>query len=152
MKKHIKLVILISMMFVILTGCSKSVSYSFSVETGDTIKVTLDATSGYSLSQSDGMFSVSADDEVVSQGMFITEDGYNYYYDIITSSGGVSNIETTKLADMTYTYYETESQAGGIEHNFLIWLNNSKTGIVLGSLSDSEKAKDVFNCLTFAID
>ena len=151
LKKYLKLLFLTLVVCFALVGCTTNVAYTFNVETGDNVKVELDTSSGYSLSQSDGTFSVSKDNDVLSQGMFITEDGYNYYYEIVTSSGSISNTESTKLSNMDYTYYETTNESGDTEYNYLIWLNNSKTGIILGSLK-GDTAKDIFSHLTFTID
>lgn len=80
MKKVVKLcaLMLMAAMVSTLDACSTSSrkSYTFDVETGDKIKVELDSLSGLSLSQKDGRFTVSEDDEKLLEGMFIHEDGY----------------------------------------------------------------------------
>ena len=80
MKRIMKTGVLMLAVAMMLTlgacSASSSKSYTFNVETGDTIKVKLDTSNGLSLSQKDGQFTVKKDEENILQGMFIHETGY----------------------------------------------------------------------------
>ncbi len=67
-----------------LTGCqtSTSKSYTFSVETGDSIKVSLNTADGYDIT-SELPFVVSCDGNTLSQGTFIVADGFELYKEMI---------------------------------------------------------------------
>lgn len=134
-----------AMMFA-LCSCSTFLSYSFNVETGDKIKVTLDTSSGLSLEQKDGVFSVKKDDEVILQGMFINEATYNQYVKI-KGQQGMTVLADTEKDGNTYYMYEVDGQAG-TEDNFVVWLKNSNTGVILGSVAGKDNAKEAFEKLT----
>ena len=83
-KKVFMSLAIIGVMLLTLTGCTKSKSYTFTVETGDKVKVQLNTTDGYDLS-SDLPFTISKNGNTLSQGTFITTDGYNQYIDVVNS-------------------------------------------------------------------
>ena len=64
--------ILILLLCILLMGCSfhSSKSYTFDIETGDRIKITLKAGNGYDLKQENGRFSITKNDCVILQGIF----------------------------------------------------------------------------------
>lgn len=125
-------------------GCSfhSSKSYTFDIETGDRIKITLKTGNGYDLKQENGRFSITKNESVISQGIFLKEDVKNDFY---TKLG---KLEKYSYDNGEYIYYETDGEAG-IEYNYFIVLNDSKAGIVVASLEGSEEAKNVFERLSF---
>lgn len=136
-------VILLSVM--VISGCNAhtSKSYTYNVETGDKIKVELDTTNGYDLVDNEGKFKVKKDDKVISQAMFLTSEGYasltNAVFDIADN-------EEIKNDSLKCLYYETDGNAGR-EYNYLCWIEESNTGIVIASLEGKDKAEEVFNLL-----
>ena len=50
MKKIFKSILLVGIMMLALTGCTTNKSYTYTVETGDKVKITLNTTDGYDLS------------------------------------------------------------------------------------------------------
>lgn len=135
-------------MILTLGACTSSTSksYTFNVQTGDTIKVKLDTSNGLSLSQQDGQFTVMKDEETILQGTFIDETGYNNYLDI-KGQQGMRVLEDTEKDGNTYYMYEIEGKAG-TEDNFVVWIKDSKTGMLIGSLAGQETAKEAFESLT----
>ena len=131
-------------MLLMLTGCTKTISYTFSVETGDNIQVSLETTEDYSLSQSNGQFSVNKDSSNILTGVFISEDNFYEYLEAVLSSDNVDVIKQTEDS-VWYTYYD-ESHT---ENNFIQLIPNSSTGILVASLQERSEAEKVFNMLTF---
>ena len=127
---------LILVMVFMLLGCSVSTSksYSFDVETGDRIKVTLDTSGDLSLSQKDGHFIVTEEDEEILEGIFIHEAGYKAYVDM-------------QKDENRYYMYEFDGTMG-TEDNFVMWIDDSNTGLIMASLAGRDKAKEAFDMLT----
>ena len=142
MKRIMKTGVLMLAVAMMLTlgacSASSSKSYTFNVETGDTIKVKLDTSNGLSLSQKDG--------QNILQGMFIHETGYNSYL-AIKGQQGMRVLEDTEKDGNTYYMYEIEGESG-TEDNFVVWIRDSKTGMLIASLAGQEKAKEAFESLT----
>lgn len=134
---------------VLLGACSVSSnkSYTFSVETGDKIKVNLDTSGDYSFSQENGHVIVKYNEETVLEGIFLTKDLYNQYLEAVDNSGAVKLAEN-EADNISYLFYEYEGQAG-TEDNFIIWIKDSNTGMLLASLSGQEQAKAAFDRLSF---
>lgn len=137
-----------SCMGVFLSGCGAETtkSYTFNITNGDQIKVELNTSEGLSLSQADGQFSVTEDDEEILKGIFIEEEVYNQYV-AIKGEQGMEVLEDTEKDGNTYYMYEVEGETG-TEDNFVMWIEDSNTGVIMGSLAGQEKAKDAFEQLT----
>ena len=75
-----------------LIGCTTSKSFTYNVSTGDMIKVELDTSDGYDIA-SDLPFTISKDDKTLSQGDFITLDGYKQYMEAVDSDEKVKIID-----------------------------------------------------------
>ncbi len=149
-KKSTVLCCALALAIILLTACNFSTnkSYTFDVETGDKIKVALDTSSGLSLSQKDGQFSVTEDDENILQCIFITEETYNQYVKI-KGQQGMTVLEESKKDGNPYYMYEFEGEAG-TEDNFILWVDDSNTGVILASLAGEEKAKKAFEKLVIS--
>ena len=143
MKKVFLSLLLMSM--VLIQGCEMHThfSYTFDVETGDKIKVTLETGEGYAISQEDGRFTISQNDEEILQGIFLTESGYNQYYQTVSQL-------TDKEVNDNVIYYEVNGNSGR-EYDYLLKVKDSHTGIIIGSLSGKEKAQTAFQRLTFEV-
>lgn len=63
--KRTKALFALLMTVVCLAGCTSYMSYTFKVSTGDEIKVKLDVSDGYELSQEDGQFYVEEDGDLM---------------------------------------------------------------------------------------
>lgn len=146
MKKIIAASLMLGM---ILTGCKSqsSMSYTFKVETGDSVKVTLDTSgSEYKLTQSDGTFAVEEEETAVLQGVFLTEDMYDQYKAAAETAGAI--VET---GDNGFILYEYEG-AAGVEHNILTMISDSDTGVIIASLEENDKVKEAYSKLKFEVE
>lgn len=147
MKKVFMSLAIIVVMLLTLTGCTKSKSYTFTVETGDKIKVQLNTTDGYNLS-SDLPFKISKNGNTLSQGTFITIDGYNKYIEVINSNSNIKILDNGTRDGISYTFYSYNDS----EFNYVIKIDNSYTGILLGNPNSQEEAEKCFELLTFTLE
>lgn len=145
MKKFLTGILLSRMIFVLLAGCTTNKSYTYAVETGDKIKITLDTTNGYSLS-SDLPFTVSKDDNPLSQGTFIQESYYEQYVNAANTQGQI--IDSGSDNNIEYVFYSYNNS----EYNYVIKIKNSNTALLLGNPNSEEEAKKCFELLSFNLE
>ena len=146
-KKVFMSLAIIGVMLLTLTGCTKSKSYTFTVETGDKVKVQLNTTDGYDLS-SDLPFTISKNGNTLSQGTFITTDGYNQYIDVVNGDSNARILDSGTKDGISYTFYSYNDS----EFNYVIKIDDSNTGILLGNPNSQEEAKKCFELLTFTLE
>ena len=147
MKKVFGTLILFLTLSLVLTGCTTSKSFTYDVQTGDSIKVKLNTSNGYELS-SDLPFTISKDSKTLSQGTFITIDGYNQYIDVVNNDSNAKILDSGNTNGISYTFYSYNDS----EFNYIIKIDNSKTGILLGNPNSKEEAKEIFDKLTFSLE
>lgn len=143
-------ILLAILMVLLLSACTKSMSYSFTVETGDKIKVKLDTTDGYSISQKEGTYTVSLDGTDILTGLFLTEEMYGQYLAALDSEE-VEILEESEHNGCTYTEYRYTAQ-DHTEHNFVCWVTGSSTGVLMGSVEPQQAAEEAFLRLTFSVE
>ena len=81
MKKKLVYMFTILSIMILFVGCGNvrtSKTYTFNVETGDSVKVKLDTSDKYNIT-SEIPFEISQDGDVKSQGTFIFGESYNQY-------------------------------------------------------------------------
>lgn len=148
MKKIVK-VLFIGLMVVLLTACSKSMSYKFDVSTGDSIVVKLNTDNGDTLTQEDGVFSVSdGQGEIILQGFFVTQEMYAAYLEAVETSGATI-IAQMEEDGCSYLQYQLVSDTH-TENNFICWIDGSSTGVVLASTAEQTEAERAFGLLSFS--
>lgn len=145
MKKILSLLVLVMVMVLTLTGCTTSKSFAWDVNTGDKIKIKVDTSGGYDIT-SDLPFTISKDDETLSQGTFITIDGYNQYMNAVETDSTAKVIDSGSKDGITYTFYSVNDS----EFNYIIKIDGSKTGILLGNPNSQAEAEEVFSRMTFS--
>lgn len=134
----------------VMSGCmmKKTLSLTYTVSTGDNIKIAWDQESGYAV---DGKnpFAVSKDDKEILSGTFLTEDEYSQYYDLVKAGDeSVEIIKEDEKDGNNYIMYRVSSDETQ-EHDFLLMVKDSSTGVVMGSLEGQEDAEACFSALTF---
>lgn len=150
--KKISMVLVISILLIavmlILTGCERksSKSYTFNVGTGDKIEIKMDTTGGYNLT-SDMPIKFSKDDEVISEGQFAKEDIYDQYYKILKNDTKATIIEEKSNDNIEYIFFKYEYD--DIEYNYIIKIKNSKTCFMLGNNKSKALAQEIFEKLEF---
>ncbi|MGX9754917.1 hypothetical protein ACWYRQ_01500 [Clostridioides difficile] len=101
------------------------------------------------MTQKDGQFTIKKGDKNVLQGLFTGKEGYDKYQKIKTSSD-VNVLEEKEKDGNTYLFYEFEGEAG-TENNFILWVKDSNSGVILGSLSGKAEAKSAFERLSLKL-
>lgn len=151
-QKNIFISILTVLISILICACSfhSDMSFIFNVETGDSVKVKLDISNGLSLTQDGGQFTVMKGEEKILLGMFITEDTYNQYMSL-EDSGQMTVIEKDTYENKEYMFYECEGESG-TEYDFLVWIDDSNTGVLMGSTVGESDAKEAFLSLSFSIE
>lgn len=149
MKKAKKLLFISLILFVslILTGCTKTISFTYKVETGDTVKIELKTDKNYKLS-SKLPFTISKDDKTLSTGTFLTLDGYDSYKKVTKTQNNVEIFEESSKGDITYTFFSVNNE----QFIYLIKINDSKTGLFLENINSKDEAQEVFDLLTITLE
>lgn len=145
MKKNIIKVCMVFMMMFLLVGCTTKKIVTFEVQTGDKIKVELNTKDKYDITVN-VPFSIMKEEQTLSDGTFITLDGYQSYLNSINSDSAAAIIDSGEKNGVTYTFYSYNNK----EFNYLIKVNNSSTAILLGNSHSEEEAKECFERLTFS--
>lgn len=133
---------------IMLAGCDFKTtrSYTYEVDTGDKVQVTLDTTDSYKLSK-DVPFEISKDGELQSTGSFIKSKGYELYEIAIDSDENATLIDSGEKDGHEYMFYSV----GDSEFNYVIKLKDSDTGILLGNKVSEDSAKECFERLVFEV-
>ena len=134
----------------LFTGCSgigsTTRSYTYSVETGDSVKITLDTSDDYEIT-SDLPFVISKDGETLSQGTFITASAYQEYVGTIENQEGVQLLDSGTKDGIEYIFWSDQDA----EYDYAILIEESETGIILGNNVSEDSAKECFERLHFEI-
>lgn len=145
MKRYVSLWLMFLVVFC-LSACHTSKSYTFQIENGEMIKVKLDTSDGYDLIQENGRFAVKKSDETILQGYFLTEDGFTQKEALILSSQEVEIKQTNEHPKLYVYQYKGEA---GLETDYLLQVENAKTGVIVGSLYSYEEANSAFEKMSF---
>lgn len=139
-----RLAICILLMVLILNGCglNTSKSYTFSVETGDKVEISLNTGNGYDLS-SNLPFTISKDDNVLSQGIFVSSDKYEEYIEAVKNDMDAKVLDSGTKDGIEYMFWNYDNS----EFNYAVLIKNSKTGIILGNNISKDSAEECFNRL-----
>ncbi|MBQ4583609.1 MAG: hypothetical protein IJA94_01795 [Bacilli bacterium] len=147
MKKKLGLFCIILISIFITTGCSSSKFYVFNVDTGDAVKLKLDTSNGYDISN-DLPFVISQNEETLCQGTFIYSSGYDQYIDVIKNDQKAEIVETNSINGITYTFYTYNNE----EFNYVIKIDNSNTGVLIGNIISEKSARECFDRLTITVE
>ena len=135
----------------LLTGCefNRTVSLTYNVTTGDSIKVTLDSSEGHGLKNSGAGFEVNNGEKIILQGFFVDQSMYEGYVEAVSSQQEAVIRQETDREEMHVISYTYEGQAG-TEQNYIVWIEGSSTGVVIGSLAEVSEADEAFGRLVFS--
>ena len=154
MEKNKKIAVVFAAVLLVaaMSACSthSSKSYTFKVETGDKIKIEMDTSGDYSFAQEEGRFRVEKGEDEILQGMFMTKEGYDQYQ-TLKDSKEVKILADGEKDGKTYFFQEYEGEAG-TETNFVLWIKDSSTGMLIGSLAGEKEAKAAFERLTITLE
>lgn len=133
----------------VIAGCTthSSMSYTFNVETGDAVKVTLDTSDKYKIS-TDGRFTISLDGKTLTQGIFIHGDAYAQYVTAAKTDDKATVLDSGTKDGHEYIFWSYN----GKEYNHAILITGSNTGIILCNQVSEESAKACFDRLSFSLE
>ena len=144
--KRIFKAILLCMTLVLITGCTKTISYTYEVATGDKIKVSLNVNDGYKLT-SKLPFTITKDGNELSQGTFIFGNYYDEYVNIAKEDSKTNIISSGDKDSFEYVFYSYNNK----EYNYVIKIKNSNTAILLKNTNSKEEAIKCFELLNFEV-
>jgi hypothetical protein len=148
MKNIFKSFIIALVSVVTLTGCTETyTAYTFAVETGDNIKVELNTSKGHDLT-SGVPFYVMKDETSIADGNFIPATDYDDYVMTIKNTPDATLIEENEKNGVKYIFYSVNNT----EFNYIISINGSNTGVIMGSSVSKDAAKEAFELLTFSVE
>ena len=146
MKKRLVYVFTILSIMILFVGCGNtktSNTYTFNVETGDSIKVKLDTSDKYNIT-SEVPFEISQDGDVKSQGTFIFGEAYEQYKDVVDTDENAELLDSGNKDGNEYVFWSYNDS----EYNYAILIKGSSTGLILANDVSEESAKECFNRLT----
>lgn len=131
-----------------MTGCNdnSTKAYTFSVDNGDSIKVSLNTMDNYDIS-SELPFTITCNGELQSQGTFILGDAFAQYKSVVENDEKAEMIDSGEKDGNEYIFW----CYNGSEYNYAILIADSNTGIVLGNVISEESAKECFDRLTISV-
>lgn len=147
MKNILKTFIIAIISVITLTGCTSTyMAYTFQVETGDNIKVEINTSEGHSLTN--GVpFYVMKDNANVADGAFIPGSDYDDYVLTVKNTTEATVLDEGEERGVKYLLYSVGDQ----EFNYIIFIKDSNTGVILGSNVSLDAAKEAFALLTFSV-
>ena len=131
---------------ILFVGCGNaktSKTYTFNVETGDSVKVKLDTSDKYNIT-SEVPFEISQDGDVKSQGTFIFGEAYEQYKDVVDTDENAELLDSGNKDGNEYVLWSYNDS----EYNYAILVEGSSTGLILANDVSEESAKECFNRLT----
>ena len=130
-------------------GChiSKTKSYTFDVDTGDKVMLTLDTTDHYDMTAK-LPFSISHEKEVLMQGKFILGSGYEQYVDAVDRDESSQLLESGTKDGNDYIFWCYNNT----EYNYVIYVKGSDTGVILSCPVSEDAAKACFDRLTITLE
>ena len=139
-------IIIVVSVILILGKVNNKLSYTYEVNTGDKISLTLNTSGGYSMT-SDMPFSITKDDGIISRGTFIEASAYEVYESSMELIDGIVSSDKGEKDGITYLYFNYNNT----EFDYIIKINNSNTGVLLSNSISEESAREMFEKLSFNI-
>lgn len=152
MKKRKFLPVIFTLVFVImLSSCSthSSKSATFTVETGDSIKVTVDTKAGFDLTM-EVPFTISKESTPIITGSFAYAEYYDTFRQSVDENTDAELLdEGIKDGSDYFLYSVTDGDTYG--YYCILKVCNSETLVVLESLTNEENITDALDYMTFGL-
>lgn len=146
MKKMNKILTCVAALICVVTmvaGCKTTLAYTFNVDNGDVIKISMDTTDQYKMT-SDVPFTISKDGQDLTQGTFIHGEAYEQYVNVVNTDDKAVLLDSGTKDGNEYVFWCYD----GKEYNYAIMVSGSNTGVILGNPVSEETAKECFNRMT----
>lgn len=150
--KGIEILLTIACLAAVMTGCTTSKSYTYTVENGDMIKVELDTSTGWDLS-SELPFEVTCpvidtdDDVKVAEGTLIHGEYYEQYAELAETDADCEILETGNKDGNEYIFWKTP-----YAYYYVMKIGNSNTGLFLDCGPIEGYARESFNRLVISVE
>lgn len=118
-------------------------SYTYSVETGDKIKIKLDTSAGYTMT-SELPFVIYYEEDALSQGIFITEEDYKAYESGVEHDEKATVLSSGEKDGNEYVFWSYNDS----EYNYALLIDDSHTGLILGNNISEQSARECFSRLS----
>ena len=145
MRKLFYLLVISSIIF-LLVGCTTTKYYTYKINNGDKIKITIKTNNGYDINYNTP-FELSKNKEIISYGFFIDSDEFEKYKELGNDNNKFEMIENNSNDDIEYIFYKYNTDS--TEYNYVIKIKNSNTGIAIANNISLDSAKDMFEHLNF---
>lgn len=158
MKKISTILITMLLLTLMLSGCGKDVkktmSITLNVDTGDSVKLTLDTSEDNKIAfdKETSIINISdAEDNIVLQGIFVPQNSYSLYYETAYTDNRCDIISTGKGYGLSYTYY-TYNDGNNINCEYIGWIIGTNSGVVFESTTlSTDDCWDLLEKLSFSV-
>lgn len=150
MKKKIYVFMICIGIMIMAIGCGKATmnkAYTYSVATGDSVKIQLDTSDNYDIS-SDLPFQITKAGEVLSEGTFIKGEMYSQYVESVQGDEKAEVIDSGNVGGNEFLFWKYNNS----EYNYAILVGDSNTGVLIGNIVSEESAKEVFKRLEITLE
>ena len=134
----------------LLCACTTSKSATFSVDTGDRVKVTVNTTEGLDLVMQ-VPFSVTREGRELLTGSFAVGSYYDTCREAVEEEPQAVILEEGTKDGGDYFFYTVDG-ASGVEYDYVVRVDGSQTVVLLGSLAGREEAEEAFREIVFSLD
>lgn len=150
--KHRTMAALLSLTLLLgLTACHSSKSFTFQIDNGEQVKVTLNTTDGYDLTQEDGTFAVEEDGKTILYGRFLKPEGFALYQEEMSKQKNAKLVTLEPADSPTLCIYTFDGSAGP-EVDYLMKLDGGETVVYLYTTKTAAEAEKLVELLTFEFE
>lgn len=144
-EKMIACVVSMICIVALVAGCTtrSSVAFTYNINNGDSVKVSVDTSDKYRLS-SDLPFTISHDGVEQAEGSFIQAFAYEEYKNAVESDEKAQMLDSGSKDGNEYFLWSYDNK----EFNYAILIKDFQTGLLLASTVSEEAVKECFNRLT----
>lgn len=148
MKKAIAAGALLAACALLLTACTTTKGWTFSVDTGDKVKVSIETSKGYNIT-GEVPFSILKDNEEIMIGKFGDYDDYDVSKNAIDGETGAVLLKEGKKDGFDYFFCTAETKKH-TEYGYFLRLGNTTIALITTSLTQTE-AEAVFDAMAFSL-
>ena len=137
-------------MTMMLSACKSSTSVTYSVDTDDKIKVSVDTQTGFR-QNTGNPYIISKDDTEYIQGSFGIADAYDLYKSYIDTTDTAELLEEGEQDGNPYIFYTVFASEDGedTEYDYIVRIAGSDTCALLASTHSEDGAREAFHALRF---
>lgn len=147
MKTKLLTPLLLFLVILTLTGCKTSLSYTYSVETGDKVEVKLNTSDGLKMTMGPPFVIKDKDGTELVRGFFAEKSKYDQFEKASKTDPASTRMDDGTKDGNPYFAWDIKDK----EYNYAVLLKGEKTAIILQGLKSRAESERVFNNLTFTV-